>query len=75
MVRPVSGRSPSDGAPMRFWHNGSNNLWYALLMLLPSSNTVPAFVTNDGAIEAADLAFVELAENLSTLVEAQRNGG
>lgn len=33
------------------------------------------FVTNDGAIEAADRAFVELAENLSTLVEAQRNGG
>ena len=42
MVLPVSGRSPSDGASVRFWHNGSNNLWYALLMLLPSSNTVPA---------------------------------
>ena len=57
------------------WHNGSNTLWYALLMLLPSSNTVLAFATNDGAIEAADRAFVELAEDLSTLVEAQRNGG
>ena len=56
------------------WHNGSNSLWYALLMLLPSSNTVLAFATNDGAIEAADRAFVELAEDLSTLVEAQRNG-
>lgn len=44
-------------------------------MLLPSSNTVLAFMTNDGAIEAADRAFVELAEEVSTLVEAQRNGG
>lgn len=26
-------------------------------------------------IEAADRAFVELAEEVSTLVEAQRNGG
>ena len=44
-------------------------------MLLPSSNTVLALVINDGAIEAADRALVELAEDLSTLVEAQRNGG
>ena len=57
------------------WHNGSNGYWYALLMLLPVRNTVLAFATNDGAIEAADSAFVELAEDLSTLVEAQRNGG
>ena len=57
------------------WHNGSNTLWYALLMLLPARNTVLAFVTNDGAIETAERAFVELAEDLSTLVEARRNGG
>ena len=50
------------------WHNGSNTLWYALLMLVPARNTVLAFVTNDGAIEAADEAFVELAQELAASV-------
>ena len=46
------------------WHNGSNTLWYALLLLLPATNTVLAFATNDGAIRAAETAFVELAKEL-----------
>ena len=45
-------------------HNGSNTLWYALLMLLPARNTVLAFATNDGAVKAAETAFVELAREL-----------
>ena len=45
-------------------HNGSNTLWYALLMLLPARNTVLAFATNDGAVKAAETAFVELAGEL-----------
>ena len=51
------------GGPV-LWHNGSNTLWYALLMLLPARNTVLAFATNDGAIQAAETAFVELAREL-----------
>ena len=51
------------GGPV-LWHNGSNTLWYALLMLLPATNTVLAFATNDGAITAAETAFVELAREL-----------
>ena len=47
------------------WHNGSNTYWYALLMMLPARNMTLAFVTNDGAIEAANAAFVELAQELS----------
>jgi len=39
-------------------------LWYALLMLLPAKNTVLAFATNDGAVQAAETAFVELASEL-----------
>ena len=50
------------------WHNGSNTLWYALLMLVPARNMVLAIATNDGAIEVADEAFVELAEELSAFV-------
>lgn len=52
------------GGPL-LWHNGSNTLWYALLMLLPARNTVLAFATNDGAIEEAEKAFVGLARQLS----------
>ena len=52
------------GGPL-IWHNGSNTLWYALLMLLPARNTVLAFATNDGAIEEAEKAFVGLARQLS----------
>ena len=52
------------GGPV-IWHNGSNTLWYALLMLLPARNMTLAFVTNDGAIEAAHTAFDELARELA----------
>ena len=54
------------GGPV-IWHNGSNTLWYALLMLLPARNMTLAFVTNDGALEAADTAFNELAQELAAL--------
>ena len=46
-------------------HDGSNTLWYALLMLLPAKNMTLAFVTNDGAIAAAGTAFNELAQELA----------
>ena len=52
------------GGPL-IWHNGSNTLWYALLMLLPAKNTVLAFATNDGAIKEAEKAFLGLALQLS----------
>lgn len=46
------------------WHNGSNGGWYALIVLVPSSQTVLAFVTNDGAIRRADQAFAAAAKEL-----------
>ena len=52
------------GGPV-IWHNGSNTLWYALLMLLPAKNMVLAFATNDGAIAPAETAFYELAQELT----------
>ncbi len=54
------------GGPV-IWHDGSNTLWYALLMLLPARNMTLAFVTNDGALEAANTAFWELARELTGL--------
>ena len=48
-------------------HNGSDTMWYALLILLPAKDTVLAFATNDGAVQAAETAFVKLAKELSAL--------
>ena len=58
-------RDSADGPVI--WHNGSNTLWYALLMLLPGSNTVLAFATNDGAGRAAETAFMDLVRELTAL--------
>ena len=52
------------GGPV-IWHNGSNTYWYALLMWLPAKNMALAFVTNDGAEQAADAAFRALARDLT----------
>ena len=57
------------GGPV-LWHNGSNTMWYALLMLLPARNTVLAFATNDGAVRTAETAFLELARELTAQVPA-----
>lgn len=47
------------------WHNGSNGLWYTLLILLPGTKTVLAFVTNDGAIKLAEKSFLEAAKEIT----------
>ncbi len=52
------------GGPV-LWHNGSNTLWYALLILVRSRNMVLAFATNDGAIRRAETAFGGLARELT----------
>ena len=58
-------RDSADGPVI--WHNGSNTLWYALLMLLPRSNTALAFASNDGAGRAAEPAFVALVRELTAV--------
>ena len=52
------------GGPVTL-HNGSNTLWYALLVLVPARNSVLAFAANDGAIRRAENAFGELARELT----------
>ncbi|PWK53180.1 serine hydrolase domain-containing protein [Pleionea mediterranea] len=47
------------------WHNGSNNLWYALLVILPDIDTVIAVTSNDGCIENADKCAWKIIEQLS----------
>ncbi len=61
--------SDSAGGPV-IWHNGSNTMWYALLVVLLARNLVLAFATNDGAIGVAEAAFVKEARELTALAPA-----
>jgi len=40
-----------------FWHNGSNTMWYALLLAVPEENLVYALAANTGTIEKIDPVF------------------
>ena len=46
------------------WHNGSNTMWYALLVLVPSRQAVVVVVTNDGHLEKAAPAFMDLTRQI-----------
>ncbi len=45
-----------DGLPSVYWHNGSNTMWYALVLFIPEKKTVIAVVSNDGDIAKAETA-------------------
>jgi CubicO group peptidase (beta-lactamase class C family) len=50
-------KEPTDEIPHTvYWHNGSNTLWYALVVFIPDKNTVVAVTANDGDIKAAESA-------------------
>ena len=48
------------------WHNGSNTMWYALVVQLPEKNAVIAIVTNDGTSNQAKKDFFTLTETIAT---------
>jgi CubicO group peptidase (beta-lactamase class C family) len=39
-----------------YWHNGSNTMWYALVVFIPETNMVVAVTSNDGDIQNAEAA-------------------
>ena len=39
-----------------YWHNGSNTMWYALVVFIPSKNMTVAVTSNDGDIARAESA-------------------
>jgi CubicO group peptidase (beta-lactamase class C family) len=43
-----------------YWHNGSNTMWYALVVFIPDKNMVVAVTSNDGDIEHAEAAAWEV---------------
>ncbi|MFT5322570.1 MAG: CubicO group peptidase (beta-lactamase class C family) [Planctomycetaceae bacterium] len=45
-----------------YWHNGSNTMWYALVVFIPEKNTVVAVTSNDGDIAKAEAAAWEIVK-------------
>ena len=45
-----------------YWHNGSNTMWYALVVFIPEKNMVVAVTSNDGDIEKAEAAAWEVVK-------------
>ena len=53
------GRPGPDGGTV-VWHNGSNTLWYTMLMLVPEHDIVVALVQNRFDYEGADAMLAEI---------------
>ncbi len=50
-------KEPTDEIPYTvYWHNGSNTMWYALVVFIPGKNMVVAVTANDGDVHAAESA-------------------
>ena len=47
------------------WHNGSNTMWYALMLLFPEAQTAFLLASNDGDMESADAAMRAVAKGLA----------
>jgi CubicO group peptidase (beta-lactamase class C family) len=45
-----------------YWHNGSNTMWYALVVFIPGKNMVVAVTSNDGDIAGAESAAWKVVE-------------
>lgn len=46
-----------------YWHNGSNTMWYALVVFIPETNMVVAVASNDGDIANAEAAAWRVVRN------------
>jgi CubicO group peptidase (beta-lactamase class C family) len=45
-----------------YWHNGSNTMWYALVVFIPEKNMVVAVTANDGDVAKAEAAAWEIVK-------------
>ena len=56
-------KEPNDEIPYTvYWHNGSNTMWYALVVFIPEKNMVVAVTSNDGDSENAEAAAWEIVK-------------
>ena len=50
-------KEPDEKIPhTTYWHNGSNTMWYALVVFIPETKSVVAITSNDGDIAKAEAA-------------------
>jgi CubicO group peptidase (beta-lactamase class C family) len=73
-------REPTFEVPHRvYWHNGSNTMWYALVVFIPEKSMVIAVASNDGDVEHAEAAAWKIVEasanqfNVEPDAEARRS--
>ncbi len=56
-------QEPGEDIPhVVYWHNGSNTMWYALIVFIPEKNVVVAVTSNDGDIQQAEAAAWEIVK-------------
>lgn len=59
-------KNPTYGIPHTvYWHNGSNTMWYALVVFIPGKNMVVAVTSNDGDIAQAESAAWQVVKDCS----------
>lgn len=46
------------------WHNGTNRMWYSLLVILPDINSLIVITSNDGNFKAAEQVSWEIIQRL-----------
>jgi len=51
------------------WHNGSNTMWYALLVLIPQLHTVIAVTSNDGSVAQAEASAWRIVEKVVSAIK------
>lgn len=69
----VQSRDFGDGDEPVIWHNGSNTMWYAVLVLLPKRDAAIVIATNDGSqLSLTQRKFDELAAQIGKAIVAQR---
>jgi CubicO group peptidase (beta-lactamase class C family) len=56
-------KEPNADVPFTvYWHNGSNTMWYALVVFIPEKNMVIAVTSNDGDITSVEAAAWEVVK-------------
>ncbi len=56
------------------WHNGSNTMWYALMVIIPVKDLVIVVTANDGDIDRAESAAWKLVQNVTKLLDSPTQG-
>jgi len=56
-----------------YWHNGSNTMWYALVVFIPEQNMVAAITSNDDDFETAEAAAWQIVNAVSEQFTLEKN--